>query len=75
MPNLEGGEEAEQISQHFNNTLTRLRDRMENPETDGVSYEGLVLQSKIFFRVFDIIFQDKYYLKKSTAIKIKNFVI
>lgn len=43
MPNLEGGEEAEQISQHFNNTLIRLRDRMENPEIDGVSYEGLVL--------------------------------
>lgn len=43
LPNLEGGEEADQISQHFNNTLARLRDRMESPESDGLSYEGLVL--------------------------------
>lgn len=43
LPNLEASEETEQISQHFSNTLTRLRDRMENPESEGPSYEGLVL--------------------------------
>lgn len=43
LPNLEASEETEQISQHFSNTLTRLRDRMESPESEGPSYEGLVL--------------------------------
>lgn len=41
MPNLEASEETEQITKHFNNTLERLKARMENPESDGVSYDGL----------------------------------
>ncbi|XP_017786600.1 PREDICTED: vacuolar protein sorting-associated protein 35 isoform X2 [Nicrophorus vespilloides] len=40
-PNLESSEETEQITKHFNNTLDHLRARIENPETDGVSYEGI----------------------------------
>lgn len=43
LPNLETNEETEQISKHFSNTLDHLRNRMESPEADGVSYEGLVL--------------------------------
>ncbi|KAJ1527070.1 hypothetical protein ONE63_008611 [Megalurothrips usitatus] len=43
LPNLETNEETEQISKHFSNTLEHLRNRMESPEADGVSYEGLVL--------------------------------
>ncbi|KAL3286540.1 hypothetical protein HHI36_001045 [Cryptolaemus montrouzieri] len=41
LPNLETSEETEQITKHFNNTLDHLRVRLEMPETDGVSYEGL----------------------------------
>lgn len=41
MPNLETSEETEQITKHFNNTLERLVARIESPEADGVSYEGL----------------------------------
>lgn len=43
LPNLETNEETEQISKHFSNSLEHLRNRMESPEADGVSYEGLVL--------------------------------
>jgi len=45
LPNLEeGAEEADQIKQHFNNTLNRLRDRLEITDTDGPNYQGLVLE-------------------------------
>ncbi|KAG8237090.1 hypothetical protein J437_LFUL017368 [Ladona fulva] len=45
LPNLEAGDETEQINKHFSNTLDHLRSRMEYPEADeeGISYEGLVL--------------------------------
>lgn len=41
LPNLEPSDETDQISKHFYNTLEHLRSRMENPEGDGVSYQGL----------------------------------
>lgn len=43
LPNLESNEETEQISKHFSNTVDHLRNRIESPESEGVSYEGLVL--------------------------------
>ncbi|XP_075218670.1 vacuolar protein sorting 35 isoform X2 [Lycorma delicatula] len=43
LPNLEANEESEQISKHFTNTIEHLRNRMEGPESEGISYEGLVL--------------------------------
>lgn len=41
IPNLEACEETEQINKHFSNTLEHLRARLENPEAETVSYEGL----------------------------------
>ena len=41
LPNLENSDETEQITKHFNNTLEHLRSRLETPDADGVSYEGL----------------------------------
>ncbi|XP_015172905.1 PREDICTED: vacuolar protein sorting-associated protein 35 isoform X4 [Polistes dominula] len=43
LPNLEVSEETEQIQKHLANTLEHLRDRMESPESDGLSYQRLVL--------------------------------
>ncbi|XP_068082670.1 vacuolar protein sorting-associated protein 35 [Anabrus simplex] len=43
LPNLEANEETEQINKHFTNTLEHLRNRLESPESEGLSYEGLVL--------------------------------
>lgn len=43
LPNLEATEETEQINKHFTNTLAHLRCRLDSPEAEGVSYEGLVL--------------------------------
>ncbi|XP_068894680.1 vacuolar protein sorting-associated protein 35 isoform X2 [Tenebrio molitor] len=41
LPNLESSDETEQITKHFNNTLEHLRSRLEMPDVEGVSYEGL----------------------------------
>ncbi|XP_044263699.1 vacuolar protein sorting-associated protein 35 isoform X1 [Tribolium madens] len=43
LPNLESSDETDQITKHFNNTLEHLRARLETPDADGVSYEGLEL--------------------------------
>lgn len=43
LPNLEASEETEQISNHFNNTISRLRSRMDSPEAEGLNYKELVL--------------------------------
>lgn len=43
LPNLEANDETEQINKHFTNTLEHLRNRVESPESDGLSYDGLVL--------------------------------
>nr|CAD7394670.1 unnamed protein product [Timema cristinae] len=43
VPNLEANEETEQINKHFTNTLEHLRNRIESPESEGPSYEGMVL--------------------------------
>lgn len=43
LPNLEANEETEQINKHFTNTLEHLRNRLESPESEGLSYEGLIL--------------------------------
>ncbi|XP_033229903.1 vacuolar protein sorting-associated protein 35 isoform X1 [Belonocnema kinseyi] len=43
LPNLEVSEETEQIQKHLANTLEHLRNRMESPESEGLSYDGLVL--------------------------------
>ncbi|KAJ9581751.1 hypothetical protein L9F63_003820 [Diploptera punctata] len=43
LPNLEANEETEQINKHFTNTLEHLRNRIESPESEGPSYEGLIL--------------------------------
>ncbi|KAI4498657.1 hypothetical protein M0802_006363 [Mischocyttarus mexicanus] len=43
LPNLEVSEETEQIQKHLANTLEHLRDRMESPESEGLSYQRLVL--------------------------------
>lgn len=43
LPNLEVSEETEQIQKHLANTLEHLRNRMESPESEGLTYEGLVL--------------------------------
>lgn len=39
LPNLEANQETEQINKHFQNTLDRLRSKLESGE--GPSYEGL----------------------------------
>ncbi|XP_077302985.1 vacuolar protein sorting 35 [Arctopsyche grandis] len=43
LPNLEQSAETEQINKHFNNTIEHLKNRLDCPESDGVSYQGLVL--------------------------------
>ncbi|KAG7267128.1 hypothetical protein CRUP_021778 [Coryphaenoides rupestris] len=43
MPSLETSEETEQINKHFHNTLEHLRLQKESPQSEGPSYEGLVL--------------------------------
>ncbi|XP_064640905.1 vacuolar protein sorting-associated protein 35-like [Lineus longissimus] len=43
LPNLEANEETEQINKHFQNTIEHLRNRMESPEGEGPSYDGLTL--------------------------------
>nr|CAD7601729.1 unnamed protein product [Timema genevievae] len=43
VPNLEANEETEQINKHFTNTLEHLRNRIESPESEGPSYDGMVL--------------------------------
>ncbi|XP_069687418.1 vacuolar protein sorting-associated protein 35 [Periplaneta americana] len=43
LPNLEANEETEQINKHFTNTLEHLRNRMDSPESERLSYEGLIL--------------------------------
>ncbi|KDR18449.1 vacuolar protein sorting-associated protein 35 [Zootermopsis nevadensis] len=43
LPNLEANEETEQINKHFTNTLEHLRNRLESPESEGLSYDGLIL--------------------------------
>ncbi|EFN85169.1 Vacuolar protein sorting-associated protein 35 [Harpegnathos saltator] len=43
LPNLEASEETDQIQKHLANTLEHLRNRMESPESDGLSYHDLVL--------------------------------
>ncbi|GFG38277.1 hypothetical protein Cfor_01909 [Coptotermes formosanus] len=37
LPNLEANEETEQINKHFNNTLEHLRNRVDSPESEGLS--------------------------------------
>lgn len=41
IPNLDGSEETEQITKHFNNTVKHLKARTDNTDAEGVSYEGL----------------------------------
>lgn len=43
LPKLEVSEETEQIQKHLANTLEHLRNRMESSESDGLSYQGLIL--------------------------------
>ncbi|XP_022256816.1 vacuolar protein sorting-associated protein 35-like isoform X1 [Limulus polyphemus] len=43
LPGLEANEETDQINKHFLNTIEHLKNRMDAPEGDGVSYGGLVL--------------------------------
>ncbi|KAL6434973.1 hypothetical protein ACFW04_005256 [Cataglyphis niger] len=43
LPNLEASEETDQIQKHLANTLEHLRNRMESADSDGLSYQGLVL--------------------------------
>lgn len=43
LPNLEANEETEQINKHFQNTVEHLKLRRDSTETDGPSYEELVL--------------------------------
>uniref|UniRef100_A0A6M2DK37 Vacuolar protein sorting-associated protein 35 n=1 Tax=Xenopsylla cheopis TaxID=163159 RepID=A0A6M2DK37_XENCH len=43
LPSLEVSEETEQINKHFNNTLTHLQSRKDGPDSEGVSYQDLVL--------------------------------
>ncbi|XP_060807154.1 vacuolar protein sorting-associated protein 35 [Amyelois transitella] len=43
LANLDQSEEVEQITKHFHNTLQHLKNRMENPDPDGLGYEGLQL--------------------------------
>lgn len=46
LPNLEASEETDQISQHFNNTITSLKNKMQSQkENEGPSYKDLVLES------------------------------
>merc|ERR1712002_33931 len=43
LPNLEASEESEQISKHFANTIEHLNLRQGAPESDGPTYENLIL--------------------------------
>lgn len=43
LPNLENSDETDQIISHFNNSLEHLRNRVECPESEGISYKGLNL--------------------------------
>ena len=43
LPNLEDNDETEQINKHFTNTLEHVRNKMDSGESDGPSYEGMVL--------------------------------
>ncbi|KAI1890201.1 hypothetical protein AGOR_G00171240 [Albula goreensis] len=43
LPNLEPGEEADQIGRHFHNTLEHLRLRRDAPAADDPIFEGLAL--------------------------------
>lgn len=43
LPNLEANEETEQINKHFQNTVEHLKLRRDSSETEGPSYEELVL--------------------------------
>ncbi|XP_018569132.1 vacuolar protein sorting-associated protein 35 [Anoplophora glabripennis] len=43
LTNLESSDEAEQITKHFNNTLTHLKLRMESPDGDRDVYKGIKL--------------------------------
>lgn len=43
LQNLESSDETEQITIHFNNTLKHLKARLDTPDPDGVSYEGIEL--------------------------------
>lgn len=43
LPNLEANEETEQINKHFQNTVEHLKLRRDGSETEGPSYEELVL--------------------------------
>lgn len=43
IPNLEANEETEQINKHFQNTTEHLQLRKNNPESDGPSYDSLMV--------------------------------
>lgn len=43
IPNLEANEETEQINKHFQNTIEHLQLRKDSPESEGPSYDALVL--------------------------------
>lgn len=43
LANLETTEETDQISRHLTNTMTHLQLRLQEPLSDGPSYEGLQL--------------------------------
>ena len=43
LPNLEANEETEQINKHFQNTVEHLRNKLENPDGESPSYDGLSL--------------------------------
>lgn len=45
LPNLDAGDETEQITKHFKNTLDHLQSRLDTPEADAVPYDGLDLKS------------------------------
>lgn len=42
LANLETTEETDQISRHLTNTMTHLQLRLQEPSSDGPSYEGLL---------------------------------
>ncbi|XP_044735777.1 vacuolar protein sorting-associated protein 35 isoform X2 [Chrysoperla carnea] len=43
LPNLEVSEETEQINKHFVNTIDHIKNRLEGPESDSVSYEDIAI--------------------------------
>lgn len=43
LPNLEANEETEQINKHFQNTIEHLQLRKDSPESEGPSYDALLL--------------------------------